>query len=133
MPTVTWIKGATTVTFDKGIIRGPYRFEEVNVVDQQLAGGAIAAYELSGLSNRRIIDFRHPHCSKAVATAAENFKETTVKTQLTTFTWTDNSENPALSYTVRFVPKTFRVDPEMYTDPTAPRFTISGQVAVEPA
>lgn len=130
MPDVTWTLGATTVTLDKGIIRGPHQFDRSRVVSDRLAGGAIVAYEL-GLSPLELLACEFPHVSKTKLDALLSFKDIVIKDELYAFTHADNSESPALTKTVRL--KQFDYAPEGYTNPAVPRYRVRTTLQVEPS
>ncbi len=130
MPDVTWTKDATTVTLDKGNIRGAHQFDRARVVTDRLAGGAIVAYEL-GLTPLEVLACEFPHVSKTKLDDLLNFKNAVVKDDLLTFTHTDNSESPALVKTVRLA--SFEYAPEAYTNPAVPRHRVRATLQVEPS
>ncbi len=129
MPSVLWTKGANTVTWLDGIIRGTHQFDKSRSVTERLAGGAFVRYEL-GLSPVEILEFEFPHVTRALLDSALSFKDTVIKDDLLTFIHTDNSESPAFVKTVTLTEFGFRA--ERYTDPTKPRFRVTGRLQVEP-
>ena len=75
-----------------------------------MAGGAIAAYELSGLSDLELLDCEFPHITQSKRDEVRSFKDTVIKDALNSFTHTDNSESPALVKTVRLLARSRTVE-----------------------
>lgn len=132
MPSVVWTKGATSVTFAKGLVRGPHSFDASRTVSDRLADGSLVVYDL-GIDDLEFLDCRFPHVTETLRAAVRAFKDDTIKDNALTFTHTDNSQSPALTKTVRLVPESYREVPETYTDPAGPRFTIEARLQVEPS
>lgn len=131
MPDVIWSLGASSVTFPKGVVRGPHKLDTSRVVTGRTAGGKIVSYELGGVSALETLEYALPHVTEALRAQARTFKDQVAKDALNPFTLTDNSQSPALVKTVRLMG--YQEVPENWTNPAAPRWTLRGQVTVEPS
>lgn len=131
MPSVVWSSGANSVTFPRGLVRGPHRFQLSTTVLDRTAGGTVVSYELTGVADLEMLDCEFPHVTASLLASVLSFKTTVIKGPLVPFTHTDNSESPAVVKTVRLIE--FQYDPEPYTDPAAPRYTIRARLQVEPS
>ena|SRR3990167_1533838 len=117
MSTVVWTKGASTLTWDKGVNEVAPEDYESRVVTQELAGGDLAAYDL-GNGPKKMRYFLFQGVTAAKKAEFESWRDTTVNGPNTTFTHTDNTQSPAEIRTVRMMRSAWRRMRHVTTTPT---------------
>lgn len=127
MPTVVWMKGASTLTWDKGVNEVAPEDYESRVVTQELAGGDVAAYDL-GNTPRKIRSFLFQGVTAAKLAEFITWRDVTVNGPNTTFTHTDNTQNPAEVRTMRMMRSAWR---RMRHVTTTPTYEVAADLRVE--